>query len=258
MTIINTAQVQPAETEPSLLLTARQIRDSVDDGKWTIGKLLIEWRLKYANGRPDSIFARATDLNVDSLRRYAQVVETFGDVAGDYLGLRWSHFRAALAWDDAAETLAWASENSATVAEMKAWRRMHCGEDLTASPQDDDGETADLDPQPVAVAAASPRSAPDVADLDPYQRPPSTVVTTPRDFPDPDPHDAESTPYVAHGKPGQKKHHEDVTPPDDVLAQCCNRIDSLVSAWAAQQPALELRRRMAAVLRRQADILERD
>ena len=68
--------------------------------------------------------------------------ETFGDVPDRSPALKWSHFYTALNWDDAAECLAWADENEATVAEMRAFRRALHGEDLSeanaeAPPADD-------------------------------------------------------------------------------------------------------------------------
>ncbi|MEZ6065027.1 MAG: hypothetical protein R3B90_04825 [Planctomycetaceae bacterium] len=50
---------------------------------------------------------------------------------GEYVHLKWSHYYAAVNWDDSAECLQWANDLGATVAEMKAWRRSQRGEDLT-------------------------------------------------------------------------------------------------------------------------------
>ena len=57
--------------------------------------------------------------------------EAFADVYQNYPPLKWSHFYVALNWDNAAECLQWADENQANVAEMRAWRRLQRGEDLT-------------------------------------------------------------------------------------------------------------------------------
>jgi hypothetical protein len=43
------------------------------------------------------------------------------------------HIAESDGWDDQLEALRWAAENGATVAEMRAWRRMRHGEDLVVS-----------------------------------------------------------------------------------------------------------------------------
>ena len=42
-----------------------------------------------------------------------------------------AHIDVAKSWDDAIECLLWSSENGATVAEMRAYRRMQHGQDVT-------------------------------------------------------------------------------------------------------------------------------
>ena len=68
-----------------------------------------------------------------------------------YPSLKWSHFYAALNWDDAPECLQWADENQSTVAEMKAWRRALRGEDLTVDAANDEWGVAYVPSEAVAV-----------------------------------------------------------------------------------------------------------
>ncbi|RMG32862.1 MAG: hypothetical protein D6725_16800 [Planctomycetota bacterium] len=116
-----------SESEQQLVERARS---AVSRCNWVVGECAAKWTRRYARGRTDADFARMVDLSPDQVYQRRRVWETFADVRENYPHLSWSHFYVALNWDDAAECLAWAEENRATVAEMRAWRRMQHGEDL--------------------------------------------------------------------------------------------------------------------------------
>jgi hypothetical protein len=116
------------ETEDELIQRAQT---AVSQCNWSVGECASKWTQKYARGRSDADFAALLGLSPDQVFQRRRVWETFADVHGSYPSLKWSHFYAALTWDDAPECLQWADENQATVAEMKAWRRALRGEDLT-------------------------------------------------------------------------------------------------------------------------------
>lgn len=99
---------------------------------WEIGDCAAQWTKRFARGRTDADFGALIGLSGDQVYQRRRVWETFHDVYERYSELKWSHFYAALNWDDAAECLQWAQDMSATVAEMKAWRRAQHGEDLSA------------------------------------------------------------------------------------------------------------------------------
>ncbi|MEX1098478.1 MAG: hypothetical protein WED34_20705 [Planctomycetales bacterium] len=125
------------ETEQQLVARAQE---SVSQCNWTVGECAALWTRKYSRGRTDADFAGMVGLSSDQVYQRRRVWETFSDVRGNYIALKWSHFYVALNWDDAPECLQWAEENQATVAETKAWRRARNGEDLTApAPADDWG-----------------------------------------------------------------------------------------------------------------------
>ncbi len=83
-------------------------------------------------------FGARIGLSGDQVYQRRRVWESFSDVHDQYEQLRWSHFYAALNWDDASDCLGWADEMHATVAEMKAWRRAQHGEDLREKPDEGD------------------------------------------------------------------------------------------------------------------------
>ena len=116
------------ETEQELVTQAQL---AVSRCNWVVGECAAKWTVKYAKGRTDSDFAAKVGLSPDQVYQRRRAWETFGDVRESYPALKWSHFYAALGWDDSSDCFAWAQENDATVAEMKAWRRALRGEDLS-------------------------------------------------------------------------------------------------------------------------------
>jgi hypothetical protein len=116
------------ETEQDLIDRAQE---ALNQCNWVIGECAAQWTRRYAKGRTDADFGARIGLSGDQVYQRRRVWETFSDVRNEYQNVKWSHFYAALNWDDAAECLQWADEMQATVAEMKAWRRAQRGEDLT-------------------------------------------------------------------------------------------------------------------------------
>lgn len=115
-------------TEDELILDPQT---AISETNWMIGARACEWLQNYARGRREGDYGRLTGLNPDQVEIRVRVWRKYGDVRGRYSHLFWSHFYAALEWEDAAECLTWASDMQATVAEMRAWRRAQRGDDLT-------------------------------------------------------------------------------------------------------------------------------
>jgi hypothetical protein len=128
------AQAQTSPTEQDLIERAQE---ALNQCNWVIGECAAQWTKRYAKGRTDNDFGAKIGLSGDQVYQRRRVWETFSDVYTDYSSVKWSHFYAALNWDDAAECLQWSDEMQATVAEMKAWRRAQRGEDLTEQGDDD-------------------------------------------------------------------------------------------------------------------------
>ncbi len=128
-----------AESEESLIA---QARDAVSQCNWIVGECASRWTEKYARGRTDHDFGQLVGLSGDQIYQRRRVWMRFGAIHERFPNLKWSFFYVALNWDDAEECLTWASETSATVAEMRAWRRARHGEDLTAEPEETYSEWA--------------------------------------------------------------------------------------------------------------------
>lgn len=124
------AAAERMESEEQLVHRARV---ATSDASWTVGECAHLWTERFSRGRTDADFAKLIGMSAESVAQRRRVFSTFGDVRKSYRGLRFSHFRAAVSWDDSAECLAWACENAASWEEMTAWRRMQHGEDLTAA-----------------------------------------------------------------------------------------------------------------------------
>lgn len=117
------------ETESQLIQRAQQ---SISQCHWVVGECATLWTQRFARGRTDADFGNLIGLSGDQVYQRRRVWESFADVADQFPNLKWSHFYTALNWDDAMECLQWSEETEGTIAEMKAWRRSHRGEDLQA------------------------------------------------------------------------------------------------------------------------------
>ncbi len=126
----------PVESEADLVARAQE---AVSQCYWVVGECAAQWTRRYSRGRTDADFGALVGMSADQIFQRRRVWETFGSVRDQFSQLKWSHFYAALPWEDAEVCLRWAEELQATVAEMKAWRRAQHGEDLTVeSPEEDE------------------------------------------------------------------------------------------------------------------------
>jgi hypothetical protein len=122
------ATLEANETEQELVVTAQ---NSISNCNWTVGECAAKWTKRFSRGRTDADFGAMIGLSGDQIYQRRRVWESFADVNSNYSNLKWSHFYVSLTWNDSSECLTWAAENQASVAEMRAWRRMQHGEDLT-------------------------------------------------------------------------------------------------------------------------------
>lgn len=137
---------------------------------WEKGRIIVAWRgLLIDNGAPvaeyaDEAWARlvggVTGQHVGRLRR---VYQKFGQDYPKFQGLYWSHFQAAVDWEDAEMWLEGALQSSWSVSQMRKQRWETLGaieadapqaEDVVASELDEDFEPAqNNEPVPSSVSA---------------------------------------------------------------------------------------------------------
>lgn len=126
--------MEAVESEEALVTEAV---NALNASNWVVGECAAKWTARYANGRTDADFGQLVGLTADQVYQRRRVWDMFAKGRFRFPSLSWSHFYTALNWDDSDTALAWASEQEATVAEMRAWQKARTGGDLFASESDD-------------------------------------------------------------------------------------------------------------------------
>lgn len=108
----------------------------VSTTNWEKGQIICNWReALQASGAPASEYSdeawsrRVGNVTPQHVGRLRRAHERFAAVREDYLGLYWSHFQAALDWEDAEMWLEGAVQNDWSVAEMRGQRAQVTGGD---------------------------------------------------------------------------------------------------------------------------------
>ncbi|MDR1962841.1 MAG: hypothetical protein LBQ50_03580 [Planctomycetaceae bacterium] len=124
----------------------------ISQTNWEKGTVILRWRQAMIEAElphgaySDEAWARrvgnVTSQHVGRLRR---VAERFGEKSNDYPNLYWSHFQAALDWNDAELWLEGAVQNHWSVAQMRVQRWEAVGAPEELKPRDEDIFTAELD-----------------------------------------------------------------------------------------------------------------
>lgn len=119
---------------------------------WDKGQIIHEWRVALkesdapASEYSDEAWARrvggVTGQHVGRLRR---VYERFGETNGQYEGLFWSHFQAAIEWEDAEMWLEGCVQNGWSVSKMRKARWEALGAPAEMKPSDSDIITSEVD-----------------------------------------------------------------------------------------------------------------
>ena len=121
----------------------------VSSTNWEKGRIIFEWREALieadapASEHSDDAWARrvggVTGQHVGRLRR---VYHRFGETRDKYKGVFWSHFQAALDWDDAEMWLEGAAQSSWSVANMRQQRYETVG---GVKPEDAEAVSTEVD-----------------------------------------------------------------------------------------------------------------
>jgi hypothetical protein len=139
----------------------------VSSTNWEKGRIIALWRQALIDSGAqvqsysDEAWARrAGNVSGQHVGRLRRVWERFGQVVGDYPGLFWSHFQAALDWDDAEMWLEGAARSNWSVSQMRQNRWETLGsppdqqpreQDLIASEMDEDAEATE-EPMPDVIS----------------------------------------------------------------------------------------------------------
>jgi hypothetical protein len=124
----------------------------VSTTNWEKGRIILDWRQALvAAGAPaldysDEAWSRRVgNVSGQHVGRLRRVYERFGAVRNDYSGLYWSHFQAALDWDDAEMWLEGASQSRWSVSQMRSTRWEAAGGDPANAPTESEIITASID-----------------------------------------------------------------------------------------------------------------
>ena len=117
----------------------------VSTTNWEKGRIIYQWREALADtDAPVSEYSdeawsrRVGNVTPQHVGRLRRVFERFAAVRDDYPGLYWSHFQAALDWDDAELWLEGAVQNDWSISEMRHKRWETHGALAAEEPRDDD------------------------------------------------------------------------------------------------------------------------
>lgn len=124
----------------------------VSSTNWEKGRIIHEWRTALvasqasATQYSDEAWSRRVgNVSGQHVGRLRRVFERFGEVRESYQKLYWSHFQAALEWNDAEMWLEGAVQNGWSVSQMRSSRWLAMGAPDELRPRDADVITAEMD-----------------------------------------------------------------------------------------------------------------
>jgi hypothetical protein len=138
----------------------------VSTTNWDKGQIIHAWRQALgASDAPTSEYSdeawsrRVGNVTPQHVGRLRRAYERFGAIRDDYPGLYWSHFQAALDWDDAELWLEGAVQNDWSIAEMRH-QRWEANGGIDPQPADDETSLStpwdeDADPQEADVVSGT-------------------------------------------------------------------------------------------------------
>ena len=145
------ADESPAVEETSVAYLVRWNR-LVSTTNWEKGRIIFEWRSSLIEaGSPVESYSdeawsrRVGNVSGQHVGRLRRVYERFGADHEQYAGLYWSHFQAALDWDDAEMWLEGAVQNRWSISQMRDARWEATGAAADLKPRDEDVINAELD-----------------------------------------------------------------------------------------------------------------
>ena len=169
--LVNLPELTPSQREQLELRSTEFVgrwNQLVSTTNWDKGKIIQQWRdsissselpeESYTDERWSQVVGGVTPQHVGRLRR---THVRFGHVYSKYEGLFWSHFYAALDWDDAEMWLEGAVQNGWSVSIMRRERWETLGKDPKDKPQVTDIVVTESDEEMQALVSAGRAAADD-------------------------------------------------------------------------------------------------
>ena len=136
----------------------------VSQTNWEKGILILRWRNELvAAGLPNTVYSdeswakRVGNVSPQHVGRLRRTSERFGDEYRNFSGLYWSHFYAALEWDDAELWLEGATQKNWSVAQMRMQRWEAIGAPAGHKPREEDVFVMEIDENAYSLQPASDR-----------------------------------------------------------------------------------------------------
>lgn len=124
----------------------------VSQTNWEKGMLILRWRNELvAAGLPNTVYSddawarRVGNVTPQHVGRLRRTAERFGATHPNFAKLYWSHFHAALEWEDAELWLEGAVQNDWSVAQMRVQRWETIGVTDENKPREEDVFAAEID-----------------------------------------------------------------------------------------------------------------
>ncbi len=138
----------------------------VSTTNWEKGQIISLWRAELvkegagvADYSDDAWAQRVGGVSSQHVGRLRRVHDRFGESYEQYDSLFWSHFQAAIEWEDAEMWLEGAVQNRWSVSKMRLNRHETIGADESLKPRDEDIITGELDEDVDASLGGEPSSA---------------------------------------------------------------------------------------------------
>ena len=138
----------------------------VSTTNWEKGRIICQWRealmtsgaavTEYSDEAWTQLVGGVTSQHVGRLRR---VYQRFGEVCDQYPGLYWSHFQAALEWDDAEMWLEGAIRNEWSISQMRGKRWETLGTPPEQQLAEIEADGLDVEPKTTETSASADGSA---------------------------------------------------------------------------------------------------
>lgn len=149
--------VEEAHTDPAVLDQTSepylgQWNRLISSTNWEKGRIISEWRAALIeSGAASSEYSdeawarRAGGVTAPHVGRLRRVHDRFSETRESFPGLYWSHFLAALDWDDAAMWLEGAMRSGWSISQMREQRWQTQGSQPDQKPNPDDLAAVDMD-----------------------------------------------------------------------------------------------------------------
>lgn len=160
-----TPAAEPAGLEQTSAQYVGRWNRLVSTTNWHKGRIICEWRASLVeSGAASGLCSdeawsqKVGGVSPQHVGRLRRVYERFGSAAEKFPGLYWSHFHAAMDWDDAEMWLEGAVQDKWSVARMRYQRWETLGSLPDQKPADDDVMAAEPDEDAAAAEQSPPET----------------------------------------------------------------------------------------------------